>query len=164
MCYTTGFGHFIPLFMADFLKLFQTGWRASVNCFLQVSPQILMGVKSGLWLGHSVTFRDLPWTQCSVVVAVWLGSVSCWKVCVHSGEGFLYLTSFIHPSIVPSFSVPASEKHPRSLMLPPPCFTVAMLSLYTVVLLNSDFHLATLPLKAWFMDCCRDGCPSNRFS
>ena len=32
----------------------------------------------------------------------------------------LYFASFILPSI------PAAEKHPHSMMLPPPCFTVGM--------------------------------------
>ena len=30
----------------------------------------------------------------------------------------------LFPSIVPSLPVPAAEKHPHSMMLPPPCFTV----------------------------------------
>ncbi len=31
---------------------------------------------------------------------------------------------FIFPSIATSRPVPAAEKHPHSMMLPPPCFTV----------------------------------------
>jgi len=31
---------------------------------------------------------------------------------------------FIFPSIATSRSVPADKKHPHSMMLPPPCFTV----------------------------------------
>jgi hypothetical protein len=33
---------------------------------------------------------------------------------------------FIFTSILTSFPVPDAEKHPHSMMLPPPCFTVLM--------------------------------------
>uniref|UniRef100_A0A671PPP0 Uncharacterized protein n=1 Tax=Sinocyclocheilus anshuiensis TaxID=1608454 RepID=A0A671PPP0_9TELE len=36
----------------------------------------------------------------------------------------LYLASFIFPSIATSHPVPVAEKHPHSMLLPPPCFTV----------------------------------------
>ncbi len=36
----------------------------------------------------------------------------------------LYLAAFIFPSIATSRPVLAAEKHPHSMMLPPPCFTV----------------------------------------
>jgi hypothetical protein len=35
----------------------------------------------------------------------------------------LYLAPSLIPSILTSFPVPAEEKHPHSMMLPPPCFT-----------------------------------------
>ena len=38
----------------------------------------------------------------------------------------LYFAPFISPSILISLPVPASEKHPHSMMLPPPCFTVGV--------------------------------------
>ena len=38
----------------------------------------------------------------------------------------LYFALFIFPLILTSLSVPAAEKHPHSMMLPPPCFTVGM--------------------------------------
>ena len=40
----------------------------------------------------------------------------------------LYFVPFIFPSILTSLPVPAAEKHPHSMMLPPPCFTVGMVS------------------------------------
>ncbi|CDQ59813.1 unnamed protein product [Oncorhynchus mykiss] len=38
----------------------------------------------------------------------------------------LYFAPSIFPSILTSLSVPTAEKHPHSMMLPPPCFTVGM--------------------------------------
>ena len=39
-----------------------------------------IGLRSGLWLGHSKTFKCFPLNQLSVALAVCLGSLSCWKV------------------------------------------------------------------------------------
>jgi hypothetical protein len=39
-----------------------------------------IGFKSGLWLAHSRTFRDLSRSHSCVVLAVCLGLLSCWKV------------------------------------------------------------------------------------
>uniref|UniRef100_A0A8C4XFI0 Fli-1 proto-onco, ETS transcription factor n=1 Tax=Erpetoichthys calabaricus TaxID=27687 RepID=A0A8C4XFI0_ERPCA len=38
----------------------------------------------------------------------------------------LYIAAVIFPFILTSLPVPAAEKHPHSMMLPPPCFTVGM--------------------------------------
>ncbi len=94
-----------------------------------------IGFKSGLWLGHSRTVTELLWSHSFVILAVCLGSLSCWKVTFgpvwgpeHSGEGFRpgypCTWDIIFPSIATSRPVPAAEKHPHSMMLPPPCFTV----------------------------------------
>ena len=93
------------------------------------------GFKSGLWLGHARTFWDLSWSQSCVVLAVWLGSLSCWKVNLHPSlrswalwsrfpsRNSLYFAPFIFPSILTSLPVPAPEKQPHNMMLPPPSFT-----------------------------------------
>ena len=39
-----------------------------------------IGLRSGLWLGHSKTFKCFPLKHLSVALAVCLGSLSCWKV------------------------------------------------------------------------------------
>ncbi len=95
-----------------------------------------IGFKSGLWLGHSRTVTELLWSHSFVILAVCLGSLSCWKVNLRpslrswalwrrfSSRISLYLTAFIFPSIATSRPVPAAEKQPHSMMLPPPCFTV----------------------------------------
>ncbi len=94
------------------------------------------GFKSGLWLGHSRTVTELLWSHSFVILAVCLGSLSCWKVNLRpslrswalwrrfSSRISLYPAAFIFPSIATSRPVPAAEKHPHSMMLPPPCFTV----------------------------------------
>ena len=38
----------------------------------------------------------------------------------------MYFDPFIFPLILTSVPVPAAEKHPHSMMLPPPRFTVGM--------------------------------------
>ncbi len=93
-----------------------------------------IGFKSGLWLGHSRTVTELLWSHSFVILAVCLGSLSCWKVNLRpslrswalwrrfSSRISLYLAAFIFPSI--ATSRPVAEKHPHSMMLPPPCFTV----------------------------------------
>ena len=64
-----------------------------------------------------------------------LGSLSCWKVNLcpslrSSGagfhQGFLFFAPLIFSSILTSLPVPAAEKDPHSMMLPPPSFTVGM--------------------------------------
>ena len=39
-----------------------------------------IGLRSGLWLGHSNTCKCFPLNHSSVAIAVCLGSLSCWKV------------------------------------------------------------------------------------
>ena len=75
------------------------------------------------WRGHSRTFGDLSRSHSCIVLAVCLGS--CWKVNLrHSLRSWALL--FIFPSILSSLPVPATEKHPHSMMLPQLCFTVGM--------------------------------------
>ncbi len=86
-----------------------------------------IGFKSGLWLGHSRTVTELLWSHSFVILAVCLGSLSCWKVNLRpslrswalwrrfSSRISLYLAAFIFPSIATSRPVPAAEKHPPQL-------------------------------------------------
>ncbi len=39
-----------------------------------------IGLKSGLWLGHSRTFTELSLSHSSVALVVCLGTLSCWEV------------------------------------------------------------------------------------
>ena len=108
-----------------------------------------IGFRSGLWLGHSNTWICFDLNHSIVALAVCLGSLSCWKVKLRpslksfadsnrfSSKIVLYLAPSIFPSTQTSFPVPAEEKHPHSMMLPPPCFRVGMVcSGWCAVLVN----------------------------
>jgi hypothetical protein len=84
--------------------------------------------------------RDFSWSHFCVVLAVGFASLCCWKVILHpslwswalwnrfSSKISLYFAPFIFPLIPSSLPVLAADKHPHSMMLPPPCFTVGMVS------------------------------------
>ncbi len=134
-----------------------------------------IGFKSGLWLGHSRTFTELSCSHSFVILAVCLGSLSCWKMNLHpslrsralwsrfSSRMSLYIAAFIFPSILTSLPVPAAEKHPHSMMLPRPCSTVGMvLARWWVV--PGFLQTWRSIIQSWLVECCRDGCSSGRFS
>jgi hypothetical protein len=97
-----------------------------------------IGFKSGLCLGHSWTFRHLSPIHSCVVLAVCLRSLSCWKVNLrHSLSSWALALEQVfikdlsdlcstHFSLLISLPIPAAEKHPKSMMLLPPCFTVGV--------------------------------------
>ncbi len=70
-----GFSAKFSAFFANPLKLGQVRCRLSVDSNFQVSPEMLNRVQVGLWLGLSMAFTDL-----SLLLAMCLGSLSCWKV------------------------------------------------------------------------------------
>ena len=115
---TSGFGDFLPFFVADLLKLCQVGWGVSVNSNLwQSFHRFSVGFKSGLLLGHSRTFTFLFRSHSSVALAVCFGSLSCWNVNLrHSLRSFalfssricLYLAPLIIPFIFASVTVRVS--------------------------------------------------------
>ena len=77
---TPGFGEFLPFFSADPLNLCQVGWERSCTAIFRSLERCSIGLKSRLWLRRSRSFRDLSWSHSCVVLAVCLGSLSCWKV------------------------------------------------------------------------------------
>ena len=138
---TPVFEEFLPFFSEDLLKLSQVGWGASLHSYFQVSQEMFDLVQVRALAGP---LKDIqkpvpkPLQHCLGCVLRVLGSLSCWKVNLRSSLRFwslwsrfssrisLYFAPFIFPSILTSLSVPAAEKHPHSMMLPPPCFTVGM--------------------------------------
>ena len=119
-----GFSSILPCRFAQALSRWMGSnrWTAIFKSFHGFS----MGLKSGLWLGHSRIFTFLFWSRSSVALAVCLGSLSCWNVNLrHSLRAFafwirfssricLYLTPFIVPSIFTSPALPATEKNHAS--------------------------------------------------
>ena len=113
------FGQLILFFLADPLK----------------HHRCSMGFKSGLWLGHSETCPKatpvLSWLYTSGHCRAERWTVTPVWGHMHSGAGFLQgpLCIWLHSSF-PQFwwvsHVPATERHPHSTILPPPCFTVGM--------------------------------------
>ncbi len=83
------------------------GWRLATRTFSSLH-RFSMGWRSGDWLGHSRTLMCFLLSHSFVALAVCFGSLSCWTT---------------HPS------VPLAEKHPQSIMFPPPCLMVGMVFL-----------------------------------
>ena len=110
------FGQFIPLFLADHLKLCQIGWEASVNCYLQVSLQMFCGVYDWALAGPLKDSQEASpcMTCCMLWVIAVLKVAQIW--CVHrfSSRTFLYLAAFITPLILTSLPVPATVKHQKA--------------------------------------------------
>ncbi len=111
-----------------------SGWMWSVGA--QPFSDLSRVVQSGSSLGSGWATQgnsQLSHNHSFVILAVCLGSLSCWKMnrrpslrSRFSSMMSLYIAAFIFPSILTSLPVPAAEKHPHSMMLPPPCFTVGM--------------------------------------
>ena len=73
---------FCPVFKAKLLKLKFDGFRWCTAIFKSYH-RFSIGLRSGIWLGHSKTFRCFPINHSSVALTVCLGSLSCWKVNLH---------------------------------------------------------------------------------
>ena len=118
-----------------------------------------MGFRSGDWLGHSRTLTCFFLSHSFVALAVYFGSLSCWKTHPRpifsaltegrrlSPKIFRYMAPFILPSIRWSRPVPLAEKHPQSIRFPPPCFTVGMvfLGLYSAFLFLQTRRVELMP-------------------
>ncbi len=105
-----------------------SGWMVNVGGqpFFRSLQRCSIGFKSRLWLGHSRTVTELLWSHSFVILAVCLGSLSCWKVNLwpslrswalwrrFSSRISLYLAAFIFPSIATSRPVPAAENTPTA--------------------------------------------------
>lgn len=116
-------------------------WKV-FTAFSYVTALLHNGWMDGLHLlkikNSEITCTYCKYSQPSVVLkpllwlAVHLGLLSCWKTnrCPTlrsrafwssiSSRMCLYIAAFIFPSILTGLPVPAAEKHPHSLMLPPP--------------------------------------------
>ena len=132
---TPGFGDFLLLFSAHPFKLLQVGWELSMDCHFQVSPEMTGNeFKSGLWLSPQRTFTESSLSySCTVWLCVyghcpverWTFGPDWGPECSVLGLYYGYLCA-MHLSALPRPPVTATEKHPQSTMLPPPCFNAGM--------------------------------------
>ena len=130
---TPVFGEFLPFFSADPLKLCQVGWGASLHSYFQVSPEMFDRVQVRALAGPLKYIQRLvpkPLLCCLGcvlrVVVLLEGEPSTESEVLSvleqvSSRISLYFAPFIFASILTSLQVPAAEKHPHSMMLPPPC-------------------------------------------
>uniref|UniRef100_A0A8C8G3M0 Dopamine beta-hydroxylase n=1 Tax=Oncorhynchus tshawytscha TaxID=74940 RepID=A0A8C8G3M0_ONCTS len=99
------------------IAIFRSLQRCSIEC------------KSGLWLGHSETCPEatpaLTWL-CALSLLEGEPSHQSEVLSRFSSRISLYFAPSIFPSILTSLPIPATEKHPHSMMPPPPCFIVGM--------------------------------------
>ena len=121
-------------FFADHLKLCRVELGASLHSYFQVfCRDVQSGSSPGSsWAtqGHSEICPEAT-SALSWLCAYGLCLVERWTFSPvwgpeSSGAGFnqgsLYFAPFIISMILTSFPVPDAEKHPHSMMLPPPCF------------------------------------------
>ena len=69
---TPVFWEFSPIFLCRCSQTL-SGWMGSVAAQLFSLQRCSIGFKSRLWLGHSMTFRDVSWSHSCIVLAVCLG-------------------------------------------------------------------------------------------
>ena len=127
-------GSFPTFFFAETLRLHQVGWEASVYSHFQISPEMLNRVQIWALAGllediHRVVLKPLLcYLGCVLWVVVLLEDEpsprALWSRL--SSRMSLYFLHSYFPSTLTSLPVPAAEKHPHSIMLSPPCFTVGM--------------------------------------
>lgn len=89
---------------------------------LQYFQRCSVGFKSGLELGHSETFTECSRSHSFVILALFLGLLSYWKIILPrsrvlwsrlSSRMPLYIAAFIFPSTLASLTGLAAEKHPH---------------------------------------------------
>ena len=110
---------------------------------LRIPQRCSIGFKSGDMLGQSITFTLSLFSNAVVVLAVCLGSLSCWNTALRPSfwrEVIMlccsisqYMLEFMFPSMKCYTPTPAALMQPQTMTFPPPCLTVGMkhLSLYS---------------------------------
>ncbi len=156
---TSLLGNICPLFFTKMLHICQRARASPVHSPLQVTPQIFNRFRAGLWLGHSKTLSSSGEAILLLILMYALGCCrserwssssssaiykEAWRFCSNIDW---YLELFIIPSTLTKAPIPAEEKQPQSVMLPPPCFTVGMVFFWwcAVLFLCQTYHLELWP-------------------
>ena len=121
------FGEFLPFFSADPLKLCQVGWGGSLHSYCQVYRD----VRSAGPLKDIQRHVPKPLLHClgcvlRVIVLLESEPLPQSEVLSTLEQVFIKDLSVLYsmfPTMLTCLPVPAAEKHPHSMMLPP-CFTV----------------------------------------
>ena len=133
---TSGFGDFLPFFLADLLKLCHVGWGEHESSSLSTDSQWdsslgFSWATQGLSRTCSEAIPVLLWLYTWCHFPVWTKIFIAVSGLLHSEagspQGFpcIWLHSLFPLSFEVSRSLPL-KKHPHSMMLPPPCFMVGM--------------------------------------
>ena len=81
---------FDPLLFTDRLQIMKVSRLSLGNSKLQLHPQISIGLRSGDWLGHSMTLMCFFLSLSFVALTVCFGSSSCWRP-IHHPSSVLWL-------------------------------------------------------------------------
>ncbi len=106
---------FVPLLFADPLQVIKVSMTRTFSSLHIFS----MGLKSGDWQGHSRTLMCFFLSHSFIALAV----------CYVYGRMLSMPWWYMVPLMRCSCPGPLAEKHPQSIMFPPPCLTVGMVFL-----------------------------------
>ena len=138
------------------------GWMGvSLHRYFQVSPKMFDRVQVRALAGplnyiQRLVSKPVLFCLCCVLVVLLEGGTLPQFEFLSALEQVssrisLYFAPFIFPAILTSHPVPAAEKHPHSMMLPPPCFTVGMvpgfLQTFRPILVSSDQRILFLMVR-----------------
>lgn len=102
-----------------------SSWMGSAGTRYRSLQRYLLGFKSVLLLGHLKTKQSQ--SQSFLILAVCLGSLSCWKINLYPSLrsrvllrrlSSRYIMDFIFPSTLTTLPGPATKKRPHSMILP----------------------------------------------
>ncbi len=144
---------FVPLLFADPLQVIKVSRLTFGNSNLQLPPQIFYGIQVWRLARPLQDLNVLLLEPLLCCLAVCFGSLSCWNT--HSRPIFnalagsmpwswRYMALSIFPLMRCSFPVPLAEKHPQSIMFPPPCLMV-FLGSYEAFLLFQTRRVELMP-------------------
>ncbi len=107
---------FRPFLSAEPLKLCEIGGFPPMHCLLESFHNILIGLRSGLWLSYSKTLTLFFFNHSLVELLVCLGLLSCCMTHV-----LMRLLKFIVPSMMAGSPGQDAAKQAQAMILPPTC-------------------------------------------